>query len=322
VIPSYGKWAKYAAPAVFALFLFGGSGRTVGSSGDGFNPITILIMIAAGAMAYFFWKEAQKRKKALIAYAHANGWTYLPSDDTLVNRYTGDPFGEGHARRAINIIRGVTPGGRKFQVFEYSYTVGHGKNSTTYHYRIATLVMPTTLPQVSVVPESALAKLTGSIGVTRDQDFELDAFNNAFTVQSGNPKTASDILHPRLMEKLVADPFAFRTDLHELVSWERDVLTVESITPMVERLTMVLDAMPRFLWKHHGVSDAELDPQPIPAKAPVQEPGVTQPAMPMPPGPGIPGGFPAPPLTVLPTVPPIIPPGIAGIAPPRRNPPQ
>ena len=63
------------------------------------------------------------------------------------------------------------------------------------------------MPPLSVDPENFLDRFVGRLS-GNDIDMESEEFNRAFTVSCPDRKFASDVLHPQLMEFLLAAPAA------------------------------------------------------------------------------------------------------------------
>ena len=152
------------------------------------------------------------------------GWPYAAEDPACVDRWPGEPFGQGDSPRARNVLSG-TESGRPFTAFDYSYethsTDSKGNRSTTTHrWAVCVVPMPGWLGHVQVVPETALDRMAGAVGLRTDIDLESEAFNRRFRVSANDPKLASDILTPRTMQYLIAvDAEAWRTCGSDLVGF-------------------------------------------------------------------------------------------------------
>jgi hypothetical protein len=79
-------------------------------------------------------------------------------------------FSQGHSKQVRNLMMGET-NGVKAALFDYIYTVGHGKNAHT-HYQSVAYFEPRNLniPFFSLRPENALHKLISALGY-QDIDF-------------------------------------------------------------------------------------------------------------------------------------------------------
>jgi len=83
--------------------------------------LAILKGIMLGNIRQNFWKQ----------YASDNGYAYTVHERTEGEK--GLMFREGHSNRAHNILSG-DHGGLPVRFFEYTFTIGSGKSSQTYHY--------------------------------------------------------------------------------------------------------------------------------------------------------------------------------------------
>lgn len=225
-------------------------------SGGGF-PVEFLafgfVIVAMGVVARH---AAKKRREEFAAPAAAHGWTHEARNDTYTEQWTGDPFGRGHNRQAHNVLTG-THDGRRFTAFDYVYyttetsTNGNG-NSTrqvAHHYSVVALTVGTHFPNLTVHPEGAVGRFFGKI-TNRDIRFESDAFNRAFTVTCEDRKFASDVIHPRMMDVLLAHPnTAFRFNGDTILSIDTGKHSITEVTHRLTILDSVIDNIPDFVWK-------------------------------------------------------------------------
>jgi hypothetical protein len=209
----------------------------------------------------------RKRRERLMQYAVARGWSYVGEVPDLVDRWQGEPFGRGDHRRARNVLTG-TEAGRPFTAFDYSYqthsTDSKGNRSTTtHHWSVVVVPMPTWLGTVQVVPESVLDRVAGAVGLVQDLDLESEAFNRRFRVSASSPKLASDILTPRTMEYLLAmDAEAWRTCGSDLVGFAQGSLDPAEVVRTCAVLGRVIDGVPSFVWKDAGAAESQYSPEP------------------------------------------------------------
>ncbi len=227
--------------------------------------LIVLIVLAALAIAGLsaYWNH--RRGQALAAFAAAQGWSYVDEVPGFVNRWSGDPFGNGDHRRTSNAIRGLYDG-LEMIAFEYSYqthsTDSKGSRSTTTHrYSVVGLLTQTPLPGLGVSPEGGISRMFGRLFNT-DIQLESEEFNRAFTVTSDDRKFASAVLHPRTMEALLA----YRDvdwDLRDgdFVSVDSGNLEATSIGRRCEAMLTVLRGIPDFVWADHGGRPATVPPE-------------------------------------------------------------
>ena len=93
--------------------------------------------------------------------------------------------------------------------YEYKTQTTNGKQTTTQVHRFSVLglSMGIRMPPLSVDPENFLERFVGRL-TGNDIDLESEEFNRAFTVGCPDRKFASDVLHPQMMEFLLAAPAA------------------------------------------------------------------------------------------------------------------
>ena len=162
----------------------------------------------AVAVVVLSYLAAKKRREAMATYAAGRGWRFEAEQPLLVDRFTGPPFGLGFGRRAYNVLYG-SHDGRDLVSFDYEYKTQttNGKQTTTQVHRFSVLglSMGIHMPPLSVDPENFLDRFVGRL-TGNDIDLESEEFNRAFTVSCPDRKFASDVLHPQMMEFLLAAP--------------------------------------------------------------------------------------------------------------------
>lgn len=220
---------------------------------------TVLLVIAGvlvvGAVLYFQHQAHKKKVAEFTAFAAQRGWRYIERDRALKDRFLGTPFGKGHGRDAKHILRGEHRG-RQLLVFEYSYKETHGsgddRRTETYHHTVASVYMPKPQPMLEIGREGLGRKILGFVGV-RDLQLESEQFNDTFHIRTDNEKFAYDVLHPRMMEWMLADQrvlaTGFRFERGDLVVWDRDKIDLRKVPWMLDYLCDILDQVPSFVWK-------------------------------------------------------------------------
>jgi hypothetical protein len=80
-------------------------------------------------------------------------------------------FSRGRSKRIRNMLHGESSG-VELAIFDYRYTVGHGKNARTYHQSVISFRSPMlSLTPFEMQPESVFHKLGGLFGF-KDIDFD------------------------------------------------------------------------------------------------------------------------------------------------------
>lgn len=139
-------------------------------------------------------------------------WSLAPTDDRWIDRMDGvPPFGQGHGRTTEDVVFG-TVRGAGMAAFLYRWKTTHtrtvsdgkgGSRTETYTQNhsqpILLLELAVTTPDLAIQSDSFFRGLFGGT-----IDFESEEFNNVFDVTSNVPKFAHDVVHPRMIEFLLA----------------------------------------------------------------------------------------------------------------------
>lgn len=177
--------------------------------------VVILVIVGLAlfaTIAYLSWLAEKKRQDALAGLAQELGLRFDPGlDHDHDDEYAQfEIFRRGHARAARNTMHGsVTLFGQACDLvagdYRYKVTSGSGKNRTTSTYRFSYLIVhpPWDTPPLLIRPEGVFDKIKGAFGFD-DIDFESAEFSRKFYVKSSDKRFAYDVLHPRMMEFLLA----------------------------------------------------------------------------------------------------------------------
>ncbi len=214
--------------------------------------VLLWLVFVPGVVVATFWYQA-RRGRQLRAWAAASGWTFVGSDPSLVDRWRGAPFGTGRSRKATEVMVGRWSE-RPVVSFTYSYVTGSGKSQSTHHFHVLALPLPALLPDLELTPDGLGSKLLTMLGA-EDIQFESEDFNRAWRVTAADPRFAHDVVHPRLMERLLA-PDARGARLHiagtDILSWAAGPTQTAGITSRLALLAAVIDSVPRYVWQDHG----------------------------------------------------------------------
>jgi hypothetical protein len=225
----------------------------------GFWLLVVVALVVGGVLFYFQWQREQKRRALLLQWAAANNWTFEARDDQWCGRWTGEPFNEGDHRRALNVLTGLWKG-KPFASFDYSYQTHTsdgkgGQSTTTHHYAVSSVQLPTYLPRLQVTPENLLTRLGNAVGIT-DIELESEDFNRAFRVHANDPKFASDVLTPRTMQMLLTRPhFSWRIEGADILCWEQGEQQPAEVMARVATMLDVVAGIPSFVWHDNGVDN-------------------------------------------------------------------
>jgi hypothetical protein len=180
----------------------------------------VIMFVAVGVIAVvaivYGAKAAAKRRQEMAALAAELGFSFDEARDRPEAEHAlFAPFKRGHSHRMMNTMRGAAEiAGRPFPCtmgdFEYKVTSSNGKTTTTHTYRFSYILLRLPFPSVpglTIRPENFLDKIAGAVGFD-DIDFESEQFSRRFFVKSTDKKFAYDVVHPRMMEWLLANPGA------------------------------------------------------------------------------------------------------------------
>ncbi|HEX6258111.1 MAG TPA: hypothetical protein VFZ48_01370, partial [Candidatus Saccharimonadales bacterium] len=144
--------------------------------------------------------------QAFQQFASTNDLTFLPEE-----KFTGEKgslFAEGHSQRVRNILSGQSQG-LPFKLFNFEYTIGHGKYSHSHRLSVLSVTLPHNMPQLvidSLVEAGSGRSSTLPITFDDSQKIHLEGdFSQFFDVYA--PKNhgidALTILAPDVMRTLL-----------------------------------------------------------------------------------------------------------------------
>ena len=160
-----------------------------------------IILLIGGGIWYSYYAE-KKRREHLEQAALEMGLTFFPDGDErlleLLRRFR--LFNQGRARKMKNLVQGDS-GEVQIAIFDYQYTTGSGKNSTTHRMSIAALQSgELRCPDFTMRPENFLDKIGGALGF---QDIDFDShptFSQSFVLQSSDEEAVRKYFQPNLLE--------------------------------------------------------------------------------------------------------------------------
>lgn len=148
--------------------------------------IFAIVILAVIIGIYASYRYEKKRTEQLTELAESLGLVFLPQGDDQLDsiRRNFQLFNQGHSRKVSNVLCGETDE-VKLAIFDYTFTVGSGKNSSTHRQTISTIQSPDfNIPEFTMRPEGFLDSIGGMLGF---QDIDFDnhpEFSNAFVLKS------------------------------------------------------------------------------------------------------------------------------------------
>jgi hypothetical protein len=177
-------------------------------------------------------------------------WFFADRDDSLIAKYGLTTAGHGH--RTENVIRGNNDG-LPLEAFVHRWETTHTETSTDSEGRTTTRTVTdhhdeTVLAMAMPFPLPMLSIGVGGWGGEKVR-FESEEFNDAFKVRTSSPKFASDVIHPRQMEYLMAiRPPGFTIDGQwiRFFPGQHDTLLIGLCADVAHGF---LARVPAFVWK-------------------------------------------------------------------------
>lgn len=159
--------------------------------------------------------QAKKRREAMQAAAAELGFTYqaelfAAEHGALLAQMQGfHPFGKGERPKAFNLLAGQNSG-LAWRIFDYEYITrdrdSDGNETTTTHrYGVLVAEGDINYPELRLQGEGLFSGVAAALGF-KDLQFEYEAFNKRYKVNSPDPKRTHDLIHPKAMEYLMAVP--------------------------------------------------------------------------------------------------------------------
>ena len=216
--------------------------------------IVVVALFVRGAIAAAGELEAGYRQRvmSLCAWARNKGWTYVEDGRPFARRFGGAPF-RGVFKQARHVIHG-TYRGRTFVAFELEYSAvsGVGVGLQTCWSTVVAIRLPASRPSLEVNFEHSGREVVELVGL-RDLQLESEEFNRVFRITASDERFAYDVLHPRMMQWLLADQRSrvvpFRFERADLLCWSGDDLDPNHVIWMADYLVDIAERVPEFVWK-------------------------------------------------------------------------
>ena len=258
-----------SASVLDAVSAFGQAGHRVDLSIDGQQLVAVgapkdpeqlqSYLEQLGAIAQAFDPEALAPYRVIPPppgfgfYGHPD-WQLIGRDDTLIAKYELTTAGFGHTTEKV--VRGANDG-LPIEAFIHrwktqrteTYTDSEGRTQTRtvtddHSEILIAITMPFSFPMLSV---------GGGWGGKKVR-FESEEFNDRFTVRTENPKFASDVIHPRTMEFLMAvQPPGFRIEGNGM-RFSVDKHDTELIGFCADFAHEFFARVPSFVWKDFQIT--------------------------------------------------------------------
>lgn len=231
----------------------------------GWWPILIVVGLIIASVSYWVWDltAASRQANAMAKFAHVNKWQFELETGTYRRKLSAFPFGQGTNPRDLNCISG-NYNGKRCSSFTHEYDIGaheeKGKNQTD-RWQITAVELEFPLQTIHILPDDTLAKFSKFFG-GQDIDFESAAFNEKWRVVGHNLKYAHDIVHPRMMERLLrsdANGMAIRIEGQYVLSWTWNRQGPANLARRFGVLTSIAKLIPAFVLREFEYEYKKLD---------------------------------------------------------------
>ena len=181
-------------------------------------------------------------------YGHPD-WQLIGRDDSLIAKYDLTTAGFGHTTEKV--IRGSNDG-LPIEAFIHRWKTQRTVTSTDSDGRTQTRTVTENHSEVVTAVATPFSFPTLSVGggwSGKKVRFESEDFNDRFTVRTADPKFASDVIHPRTMEFLVAvQPPGFRIEGSQM-RFSVDKHDTQVIGFCADFAHQFFGRVPSFVWK-------------------------------------------------------------------------
>ncbi|MEM1222592.1 MAG: hypothetical protein AAGH40_07485 [Verrucomicrobiota bacterium] len=175
----------------------------VGSSPFGLIMFVVIPLFFIGIF-YLSYHQQKKRSEALAKLATELGMDFTPksqkSDGFGFSRMP--LFSKGRSRRIRNMMAGPMADANGY-LFDYQFTTGGGKNSSTYSQTVAVFNIPNQyLPEFSCKPERFFHRLADLFGQEDINFGDYPNFSKSYRLTGSNEEAVRSIFNSDVIEML------------------------------------------------------------------------------------------------------------------------
>lgn len=170
--------------------------------------VVVVIVALIVALVLYAKKKAEERRRALEQAAAQLGFTFtadapLTIIPGLEQHYL---FSQGHSKKLYNMMYGTVAGARA-AIFDYRYTIGHGKHQSTLTQSVLYFQSDKlSLPFFSLRPEGFGHKLISALGY-QDIDFgNRPEFSGKYLLRGTDEQGIRSAFHDSVLEYYENNP--------------------------------------------------------------------------------------------------------------------
>ena len=219
------------------------------------NSLVIVLVLVAVVVSIIYSVYASgKRRKELAGWAMSKGLAFCPGNDrSFDSKYPNvNCLQKGDSRYACNIMTGTLTG-REFLGCDYHYATGSGKSRQEHNISLVIVKSPILLEPLFIRPENFFDKFAEFVGFN-DIDFESAEFSKKFYVKSSDKKWAYDIIHPRMMEFLLASPmFSIQFDLLSVIVYRDNTFSPADFDAAADLVNGIFERIPDYVIQNQRI---------------------------------------------------------------------
>jgi hypothetical protein len=215
-----------------------------------FAAVLVFIVVITIYRFYAF----NKRLNELAGWALSKSLLFSPGKDrSFDSKYPNvNCLQKGDSRYAYNIMMGMLTG-REFLGCDYHYGTGSGKSRQEHHISLVIVKSPILLEPLFIRPENFFDKFAEFAGFN-DIDFESAEFSKKFYVKSPDKKWAYDIIHPRMMEFLLASPeFSIQFDLLSIIVYRDTTFSPAEFEDAANLVNGIFERIPDYVIQNQKI---------------------------------------------------------------------
>jgi len=192
-------------------------------------------VILAMAFAMARWRAVQSRRRKLFEFASRSGFSFVPEPSDHHEQYTSFAYfdrGDRRTRRSANLIHGRR-GEIEWEFFDFSNEIILRRNEPKVVWGVVLANVAAVFPRLRIRPRTPIDELSSTFGLN-PIEFESEEFGRRYTISSADRKFAYDLIHPKMMEYLMAAP---------VVDWQLGGRTILIVNSRRYRADELSDAM-------------------------------------------------------------------------------
>jgi len=191
------------------------------------NELTAIAMVMIGSVSYL---AVYNKIKRLFTeeFGASIGFAYEKIGD--VDTVSGKLFSTGHDQAMSDVLSG-TYNNKPMRIFSFRFTVGYGRDSTTYNYTVFEATLTGMLPDILLYSKGHANAISDFL--SRNETIELEGdFNRYFRlrVPRGYEQEAYQVFTPNVMADLIdrAKNISFECNAHKIYMYATKIIGTRS----------------------------------------------------------------------------------------------